>query len=115
MGTQAPSVNIPKIATVNDDKFCDFVQRCLVPILQPFNGMNDRSIVVMDNASIHHVNRVVATIQETGALVRFLSPYSPDLNPIEEVFTKVKSYLKAAYDVTSSPNLMITMVFYSVF
>ena len=61
-----------------------------------FNGTNDRSIVVMDNASVHHVDRVVATIQQTGALVRFLPPYySPDLNPIKEVFAKVKSYLKA--------------------
>ena len=102
---------------INGDKFCDFVQRCLVPILQPFNGINDRSVVVMDNASIHHVDRVVATIQHTGAVIRFLPPYSPDLNPIEEVFAKVKSYLKAnevAYDVTSSPNLLITMGFCTV-
>ena len=73
--------------------------------------------MVMDNASIHHVDRVVSTIQQTGALVRFLPPYSPDLNPIEEVFAKVKSYLKAnevAYDVTSSPNLFITMGFCTV-
>ena len=42
--------------SINGDTFCDFVQRCLVPILQPFNGTNDRSVVVMDNASIHHVN-----------------------------------------------------------
>ena len=39
---------------INGDKLCHFVQRCLVPILQPFNGINDRSVVVMDNASIHH-------------------------------------------------------------
>ena len=48
-------------------------------------------------------------IQQTGALVRFLPPYSPDLNPIEEAFAKVKSFLKAnelAYDVTSSPHLL---------
>ena len=72
--------------SIDGDKFCDFVQKCLVPILQPFKGTNDRSVVVMDNASIHHVDRVVAAIQQTGALVRFLPPYSPDLNPIEEVF-----------------------------
>ena len=71
--------------SINGDKFHDFVQRCLVPIMQPFNGTNDRSIVVMDNASIHHVDRVVTTIQQTGALVRFLPPYSPDYNPIEEL------------------------------
>ena len=68
--------------------FAIFVQRCLVSILQPFNGMNDRSVVVMDNVSIHHVDRVVATIQQTGALLRFLPPYNPDLNSIEEVLVK---------------------------
>ena len=66
--------------SINGDNFCEFVElRCLVPILQPFNGINDRSIVVMDNASIHHVDRVVTTIQNMVALVRFLPPYSPDL------------------------------------
>lgn len=61
----------------------------------------------MDNASIHHVDRVVTTIQQTGALVRFLPPYTPDFNPIEELFSKIKAYLKAnelAYDVISSPS-----------
>ena len=102
---------------INGDIFCDFIERCLVPILQPFNGTNDRSIVVMDNASIHHVDRVITTIQNTGALLRFLPPYSPGYNPIEELFSKVKAYLKAndlAYDVTTSPSLLITMGFCTV-
>ena len=41
---------------INGDTFCDFVERYLVPILQPFNGTNDRSIVVIDNVSIRHVD-----------------------------------------------------------
>ena len=89
--------------SINGDTVCDFIERCLVPILQPFNGTNDRS-VVMDNASIHHVDKVVPTIQRTGALLRFLPPYSPDYNPIEELFAKVKAFLKASElvcDVTS--------------
>ena len=52
--------------------------------------MNPRSIVVLDNAG-----GVVDLIESTGALVQFLPPYSPDLNPIEEAFSKVKSALKA--------------------
>ena len=102
--------------SINGDKFCDFIDRCLVPILRPY-GTNDRSIVVMDNASIHHVDRVITTIQSTGAIVRFLPPYSPDFNPIEEPFAKVKAFLKAnelAYDVTSSPRLLIAMGFCTV-
>ena len=72
---------------------------------------------MMYNASIHHVDRVVATIQQTGAIVRFLPPCCPDLNPIEEDFSKVKSFLKAsevAYDVTSTPHLLINMGFCTV-
>ncbi len=46
------------------------------------------------NASIHHVSRAVSLIQSVGALVHFLPPYSPDLNPIEELFSKIKAVLK---------------------
>ena len=59
---------------------------------------------MMDNASIHHVDRVVRSIPNTGALIRFLPPYSPDYNPLEESFSKVKSFIRAnefAYDVTT--------------
>ena len=56
--------------------------------------MNPRSVVIMDNASIHH-SSVVNTIQSTGALVQFLPPYSPDMNPIEMAFAEVKSVMKA--------------------
>ena len=81
--------------TVNGDIFCEFVTRCLVPILLPFNGTNSRSVIVMDNASIHHIEDVVRTIHATGAILRFLPPYSPDYNPLEESFAKVKAFLKA--------------------
>ncbi len=60
----------------------------------PFNGMNPHSVVVLDNCSIHHYTEVVATLNEIGVLVHFLPPYSPDLNPIEEAFSKVKTLLK---------------------
>jgi len=50
--------------------------------------------MIMDNASIHHVDPVVELITAAGALVRFLPPYSPDLNPIEEVFAEVKHFWK---------------------
>ena len=60
--------------------------------LLPFNGTNSRSVVVLDNASIHHVTEVESLIEETGAIVIYLPPYSPDLNPIEECFSKVKGF-----------------------
>ena len=60
----------------------------------PFNGVNTHSVVVMDNCSVHHVERVVETINSVGALIRFLPPYSPDLKPIELVFSKVNLLLR---------------------
>ena len=63
-------------------------------MLLPFNGVNARSVVVLDNASIHHVSGVVDNVQFAGALIYYLPPYSPDLNPIEHVFSKVKKVLK---------------------
>ena len=80
---------------VDADTFYHFVQACLLPQLMPFNGENPNSIVVLDNCSIHHVEEVVELIQSVGALVHFLPPYSPDLNPIEEAFSKVKSIVRA--------------------
>ena len=59
----------------------------------PFDGTNPRSVVILDNASIHHCDGVVELIEST-ALVIFLPLYSPDLNPIEETFASIKSYLR---------------------
>ncbi len=81
--------------SVAGDNFKHYVRQSLLQQLKPFNGSNPHSVVVLDNASIHHANGVVDLIESTGALVHFLPPYSPDLNPIEEAFSKVKSTLKA--------------------
>ena len=69
--------------TVNGNVFIYFVEHILLPILQPFNGSNARSIVIIDNASIHHVDRVASLINEASAILRFLPPYSPDFKPLE--------------------------------
>ena len=89
--------------TVNGDDFLDFIQRDLLPTLMPFNGTNPNSIVVLDNCSVHHVSGVASMITEVGALVHFLPPYSPDLNPIEECFSKVKSLLKSMETTVKVP------------
>ena len=80
--------------TVDGDRFYDYVQKHLLPHLMPFNGMNPHSVVVLDNCSIHHVEGITSMIEEVGALVHFLPPYSPDFNPIEETFSKVKAEMK---------------------
>ena len=80
--------------TVNGEVFYNFVKTALLPHLLPFNGTNPHSVVVMDNCTVHHVDGIVDMIHEVGALVHFLPPYSPDYNPIEEAFSKVKITLK---------------------
>lgn len=65
-----------------------YVKRLLVPVLRP------RHIVVMDNLSSHKHRKVAAAIESTGAQVWFLPRYSPDFNPIERMWSKVKAYLR---------------------
>ena len=53
-----------------------------------------RSVIVIDNCSIHHVQHVKDLFMSAGILVLYLPPYSPDLMPTEETFSSVKYYLK---------------------
>ena len=102
---------------VNGTIFLQFIQRCLLNIIKPFNGSNSKSVVVLDNASIHHLSSVIDLITAAGALVRFLPPYSPDLNPIEEAFSKVKASIRdnqLAYQSTKNPRLIIASAFTSI-
>ena len=80
--------------SVDSDKFFDFIRGTLIPNMQPFDGSNSKSIVIMDNCSIHHVEPVKELLQDAGILLIFLPPYSPDYNPIEETFSSIKYYLK---------------------
>ena len=73
--------------SVNKDVLSVFLEQYLIPHLLPFNGINPQSVVILDNASIHHTRRPFELIKSVGALVYFLLPYSPDLNPIEEMFS----------------------------
>ena len=84
------------IGTSDGDTFYKFVHTHLLPHLMPFNGTNPHSIVILDNCSIHHVPEVVKAVQDVGSLLIFLPPYSPDLNPIEELFSKVKKVMKSS-------------------
>ena len=67
-----------------------YVDRCLVPALRPGD------IVVMDNLSCHKTAEVARLIAAAGAEVRYLPAYSPDLNPIERLFSKLKAWLRKA-------------------
>ena len=74
--------------TVNGEVIYKCLLSNLVPHLQRFDGYNTLSVVILDNASIHHTDSAVKAIEETGTLVHFLPPYSPDLNRIEEKVMK---------------------------
>ena len=77
---------------VDGARFLEWVEQKLVPQLGSFMAGEKNSVVVLDNASVHkkELRKVVRAIRAAGAVVEFLSPYSPDLNPIEEAFSKVK-------------------------
>jgi transposase len=73
---------------VNGDVFEAFVEQVLVPALRPGD------VVVMDNLSSHKRARVRELIEAKQAELKYLPPYSPDLNPIEMVFSKIKQLLR---------------------
>jgi transposase len=70
--------------------FGEYVRQVLLPTLRPDD------IVVLDNLSAHKDKRAIAMIESAGAEVWFLPPYSPDFNPIEKMWSKVKQFLRTA-------------------
>lgn len=74
---------------VNGDVFEAFVEQVLVPELR------SGDVVIMDNLSSHKRQRTRELIEEAGARLVFLPPYSPDLNPIEMIFAKIKQALRS--------------------
>ena len=89
---------------VSGEEFYDFVRGTLIPNMNPFDGDSDNSILILDNCSIHHVESVLTLLQQSGILVLFLPPYSPDFNPIELTFSYVKKYLQEHDEVIQATN-----------
>jgi transposase len=79
---------------INGATFLAYIEQSLAPILAPGD------IVVMDNLAAHKVAGVVDAIETAGATVFYLPQYSPDLNPIEKVFSKIKALLRKAAERT---------------
>ena len=75
------------------------------------NDTNPNRVVLLNNCSVHHVEGVVDTIQEMGTIVHFLPSYSPDLTPIELLFSKVKGLIQAMEVEMNSLNDIDTIVF----
>ena len=75
---------------INGIAFQAYIDQVLVPELQPGD------VVVMDNLGSHKGPSVRAAIEAAGATLRYLPPYSPDFNPIENAFAKLKALLRKA-------------------
>lgn len=79
---------------INGKRFLAYVEQFLIPTLAPGD------IVVLDNLGSHKNPAVRKAIRAAGAKLFFLPPYSPDLNPIEQVFSKLKALLRKAAERT---------------
>lgn len=88
--------------TTDTESFRAYVEAVLVPTLRPGD------IVVMDNLSPHKSDPTLALILQAGAGVLFLPAYSPDLNPIEKMWSKIKNLLRSAEART--PTDLITAI-----
>jgi transposase len=86
----------------NTEVFQAYVRETLVPSLRPGD------IVVMDNLGAHKNERTIDLIKQAGAEVRFLPAYSPDLNPIEMMWSKVKALLRKA-QARTRPDLLLAI------
>lgn len=75
---------------MNGDAFLAYIRQVLIPELTPGD------VVIMDNLPAHKVAGVREAIETAGANLIYLPPYSPDFNPIEMAFSKLKAYLRAA-------------------
>lgn len=79
---------------VNRQSFLAWVEQFLVPTLKPGD------VVILDNLSSHKGPAIRQAIRNVGARLLFLPPYSPDLNPIEQMFSKLKTLLRKAAERT---------------
>lgn len=76
------------VGSLTGPSFIDYVERCVAPALCPGD------VVILDNLGAHRMADVKNAIESVGATVLFLPPYSPDLNPIELAWSKVKAIVR---------------------
>jgi len=75
--------------SLDGSAFREYVKKILVPTL------SCGDIVILDNLRVHYDKMSISMIEDTGASVKFLPPYSPDFNPIEKMWSKVKERLRS--------------------
>ena len=101
--------------TMTGERFTKFVRNVLLPHVNPFNGVNPRSVVIMDNITIHHVDQAIDLVErQAGAKLCFLPLYSHDLNPLLEGMSleeraEVKSPIaETTFEVSICPVFLFT-------
>jgi transposase len=89
-GLRLSGIDAPMLidGAINGESFLAYVRQVLVPTLRPGD------VVIMDNLGSHKRAAVREAIEAAGAELRFLPPYSPDFNPIENAFAKLKALLR---------------------
>jgi transposase len=89
-GLRLTGIDVPMLidGAINGESFLAYVRKVLVPTLRPGD------VVIMDNLGSHKGVAVRDAIEAAGAELRFLPPYSPDFNPIENAFAKLKALLR---------------------
>lgn len=75
---------------VNGETFAGYIEQCMAPALEPGD------ILIIDNLPAHKSARVTAAVEGAGCMLVYLPSYSPDLNPIENMWSKVKASVRAA-------------------
>ena len=75
--------------TTNGNLFEDYIKQ-LLHHCRPYP--EPHSVLIMDNASFHHSERIEKMCRDAGVILLYLPPYSPDLNPIEEFFAELKAF-----------------------
>jgi transposase len=90
MSTRGMIATMTVEAATDREIFLAYLDHCLCPALRPGD------VAVMDNLSSHKVNGVRQRIENCGARLLYLPPYSPDLNPIEKAWGKLKQLLRSA-------------------
>jgi hypothetical protein len=87
----------------NPTKVSDFVSATIMApqldaaqhiLIETLLKKEPKSVIVMDNASWHHSEKILQMCRDTGVVLEFLLPYSPDFNPIEEHFGVLKKFIK---------------------